>query len=109
MIVQVNLNDPPGLAVQREWDGPDATGNEIPNAGQVAYTSDNPAVATVDSVTGQLAYIWAGDANISGLDPANQLTSTSKLTVVAPPPPPAKAVSATMSLVPGSVVAAAKK
>lgn len=80
----------------QEWTGPNGTGTVVPNAGTIAYTSDNTAVATVDPASGIATGVSAGTANITGTDGANNLTASDVLTVNAPPPPPA--VSATLTL-----------
>ena len=80
----------------QEWTGPSGTGTVVPNAGAPAYTSDNPAVATVDPASGVATGVSAGTANITGTDPVNNLTASDVLTVNTPPPPPA--VSATLTL-----------
>jgi len=80
----------------QEWTGPNGTGTVVPNAGAIAYTSSNPAVATVDPASGVATGVSAGTASITGTDPVNNLTASDTLTVIAPPPPPA--VSATLTL-----------
>lgn len=95
MPLTVHLNDKPGSAKYQEFDGAGGTGNKVPATGAVAYASDTPAVATVDPVTGQLAYVSAGTATISGSDGGN-LPASDVLTVVA-----SVAVSATLTLNPG--------
>jgi hypothetical protein len=80
----------------QEWTGPNGSGDLVPNAGAVAFSSDNPAVATVDPASGVATGVSAGTCNITGTDPANNLTASDALTVNAPPPPPA--VSATLQL-----------
>jgi hypothetical protein len=80
----------------QEWTGPNGTGTVVPNAGPVTFSSDNPAVATVDPSSGVATGVSAGTANISGVDSANSLSASDVLTVTAPPPPPA--VSATLTL-----------
>lgn len=95
MPLTVHLNDKPGIASYQEFDGPGGTGNKVPPTGAVAYASDAPAVATVDPATGQLAYLSAGVATISGSDGGN-LPASDVLTVVA-----SVAVSATLTLNPG--------
>lgn len=77
----------------QEWTGPNGTGTVVPNAGAVAFTSDNPAVATVDPASGVATGVSVGSCNISGTDPANNLTASDSLTVTA-----ATAVSATLTL-----------
>jgi hypothetical protein len=83
-----------------EWSGPGGTGVQVPPVGAVTYSSDNPAVATVDPNTGIATGVSAGTANISGTDAGNNLTASDVLTVSAPPPP--VAVSATLNLVANS-------
>jgi len=80
----------------QEWSGPSGTGVVVPNAGTPAFTSDNPAVATVDLATGVATGVSPGTANITGTDPVNSLSASDVLTVNAAPPPPA--VSATLTL-----------
>lgn len=100
--LNVNLNDSPGLAVYQEFDGAGGSGNKVAPTGAVAYASDNPAVATVDAVSGQLAYLSVGVANISASDGGN-LPASGKLTVgPATIPPPGPAVSSTLTLVAGT-------
>jgi hypothetical protein len=85
----------------QEWTGPNGTGTVVPNAGAIAYTSSDPAVATVDPVAGVATGVSAGTATITGTDPVNNLTAGDTLTVNAvapPPPPPPTAQSATLTL-----------
>ena len=77
----------------QEWTGPNGTGTVLPNAGAIAYTSDNPAVATVDPASGVATGVSAGTCNITGTDPANSLTASDALTVSVP-----TATSATLTL-----------
>ncbi len=65
----------------------------VPNAGPIAFSSDNPAVATVDPASGAGTAVAAGTANISGVDSVNSLSASDVLTVTAP-----VAVSATLTL-----------
>jgi hypothetical protein len=74
----VHINDAPGLAVYQEFD---AQGKKVPPTGAVAYASDTPAVATVDPVTGQLAYLTAGTAIITASD-AGSFAASATLTVI---------------------------
>jgi hypothetical protein len=97
MPLTVHVNDVPGTALFQEWSGPSGTGIVVPPVGTVTYASDNTAVATVDPNSGQLAYVSAGTANISGTDAGNGLTASDVLTVSA-----ATAVSATLTLTPGA-------
>lgn len=83
-----------------EWSGAGGTGVQVPPVGAVTYSSDTPAVATVDPNTGIVTGVSAGTANISGADAGNSLTASDVLTVVAAPPP--VAVSATLTLVANS-------
>src|SRR5580698_3846563 len=79
----------------QEWTGPNGTGTVVPNAGAIAYTSSNPAVATVDPASGVATGVSAGTATITGTDPANNLTASDTLTVNAST---GTAVSATLTL-----------
>src|SRR5277367_4671815 len=49
----------------QEWTGPNGTGTVLPNAGAIAFASDNTAVATVDPASGVVTGVSAGTANIS--------------------------------------------
>ena len=80
----------------QEWTGPNGTGSVVPNAGAIAYTSDNTAVATVDPSSGVVTGVAEGSANITGTDQVNNLTASDSITVQTPPPPPAQ--SATLQL-----------
>lgn len=80
----------------QEWTGPNGTGTVVPDAGPIAYASDNPGVATVDPASGLVTGVSAGTANITGTDSADNLVGTDVITVNAPPPPPP--VSATLTL-----------
>lgn len=79
-------------AVFQEWTGPSGTGTVVPNAGSIAFSSDNTAVATVDASTGAVTAIADGTANISGKDSVNNLSASDVLTVQSP------AQSATLTL-----------
>ena len=81
----------------QEWTGPSGTGTVVPNAGTIAYTSDNTAVATVDPATGVATGVGAGTCNITGTDPANNLTASDSLTVNQPAPPPAQSATLTLT------------
>jgi len=99
-MLTVKMGDKPGGAVFQEWDGPNGTGNKVPPVGVVGYVSDNPAVATVDPVTGAFAYISPGTANITGSDNGvGGLSATDQLTVL--PAASVPPVSATITLQPG--------
>ena len=100
MPLTVHVNDVPGVALYQEFSGPKGTGIVVPPTGSVQYASDNPAVATVDPNTGQLAYVGPGTANISASDGGN-LPASDVLTVSA-----AAAQSSTMTLTPGAPPAA---
>jgi hypothetical protein len=97
MPLTVHVNDVPGTALFQEWSGLSGTGIVVPPIGTVSYASDTPTVATVDPASGQLAYISAGTATISGADSGNTMTASDILTVSA-----ALAASATMTLTPGA-------
>ena len=79
----------------KEWSGPNGTGTELPPVGPVSFSSDNPAVATVDPTSGVATGVAPGTANISGTDGGNNLTASDVLTVSAP-----VAQSATLTLTP---------
>ena len=87
-------------ATYLEWSGPGGTGVQVPPTGASTYSSDTPAVATVDPNTGICTGVSAGTANISGVDSGTSLSASDVLTVVAAPPP--VAVSATLTLVANS-------
>jgi Bacterial Ig-like domain (group 2) len=89
----------PVVAVFAEWDGPNGTGNQVPDAGPINYTSDNTAVASVDA-DGNVTGLSAGSANISGVDSVNGLSAQDSVTFTSAPPPPA--VSATLTLISGA-------
>jgi len=82
MDVTVHLNDSPLKAVQVEFDGPNGSGNSVPNIGPTSYTSSDPTVATVDPVSGFLKYLKAGVTTITGLNAGNGLTSSGVLSVI---------------------------
>jgi hypothetical protein len=94
-MANAHVNDKPGSYKYQEFDGPNGTGNPVPPTGTVAYASDNPAVATIDPASGQLAYVGAGTTNISASDSGN-LPATDVLTLSA-----AAAVSSTLVFTPG--------
>jgi len=97
----VHINDAPGSVLFQEFDGQNGSGNLVPAIGPVSFVSDNPAVATVDPNTGQLAYISAGSANITGTDAGNGLTASLALSISN-----AVAQSATLTFVPPAAQAA---
>jgi len=81
----------------QEWSGPNGTGDKLPSAGPVTFTSSDSTVATVDPnsglVTGVAATGGSAKATITGVDSANNLTASDTITVVE------TASSATLSLV----------
>jgi hypothetical protein len=79
----------------QEYTGPNGTGTIVPNAGAPAFTSSNTAVATVDPASGVVTGVSAGQATITGDDPANNLSASDTITVNAPS---VTAVSATLTL-----------
>jgi Bacterial Ig-like domain (group 2) len=79
----------------QEWTGPNGTGTVVPNAGAPAFTSSNTSVATVDPASGVVTGVAAGQATITGDDPANNLSASDTITVNAPS---VTAVSATLTL-----------
>jgi hypothetical protein len=85
-------------ALYQEWSQPNGSGVVVPPTGAVAYSSDNPAVATVDPVSGLCTGVSQGSANISANDaglPSPGLPASAVLNV-APAPPPV-AVSSTLT------------
>lgn len=98
MPLTVHVNDVPGKAIYQEFDGPNGTGNKVPPTGTVTYSSSDPTVATVDPITGALAYLKAGSTVISASDAGN-LPASDTLTVTAAP-----AASSTLTLQPGAPV-----
>jgi uncharacterized protein YjdB len=80
-----------------------------PNTGPISFASDNPAIATVDPVSGVVNPIAPGSCNISAADAANvpPLADSVAVTVVAAaPPPPAPSENDTLVLsIPSQTVA----
>ena len=70
-----------GHSVWQEFSGPNGTGDRLPTAGVVTYSSSDPAVATVDASSGVVTAIALGTAIISGTDAANNLTATDTVIV----------------------------
>jgi len=83
-------------AVYQEFDGPSGTGNKVPNVQPTQFSSDTPAVATVDPASGAVTAVAPGTATISGVDPGTNISASDVLTVSAAPPGPP--VSATLTL-----------
>jgi len=81
-------------SVWQEFSGPNGTGDKLPPAGAIAFTSSNPAVATVDPSSGLVTAVAVGTATISGTDQANSLTASDTASVTE------TAVSATLTVVP---------
>jgi len=81
-------------AVWQEFSGPNGTGDKLPPAGAVTFTSDNSNIATVDPSSGLVTAVAVGSANISGADAANSLTASDSVTVTE------TAQSATLTVVP---------
>jgi hypothetical protein len=65
----------------QEWSGPNGTGDKLPPAGAVTYTSSDAAVATVDPSSGLVTGVALGSAVISGTDAANSLTASDTINV----------------------------
>jgi len=100
--LSVKLTDTPGVASLAEFSGLNGSGSQVQNVGPVSFKSDNPAVATVDPVTGQLAYVGGGVANISAVDSGNGLSDSAQLTVDSGTTGGGTAQSAVLTLTPGS-------
>ena len=81
-------------AVWQEFSGPNGTGDKLPPAGAITFTSSDPAVATVDPSSGLVTAVALGSATISGTDAANSLTASDTVSVTE------KAQSATLTVVP---------
>lgn len=79
-------------AVWQEWSGFSGTGDKLPPAGPVTFTSSNPTVATVDA-GGLVTGVALGTCTISGVDAANNLSASDTLSVTE------EAQSATLTLV----------
>jgi hypothetical protein len=73
-------------AVFTEFSGLNGSGAITPDGGPIAFSSDNPAVATVDPVSGAVVAVSVGSANIIGLDSVNGLTAQDSVTVTAAAP-----------------------
>lgn len=67
-------------AVWQEFSGPNGTGDKLPPAGAVTYSSSDPAVATVDPSSGLVTAVAIGTATITGTDAANSLTASDSVT-----------------------------
>ena len=81
-------------AVWQEFSGPSGTGDKLPPAGAVTFTSSDPSVATVDPSSGLVTAVAVGSVTISGQDAANGLTASDTVTVTE------TAQSATLTVVP---------
>jgi Bacterial Ig-like domain (group 2) len=67
-------------AVWQEFSGPNGTGDKLPAAGAVTFSSSDPAIATVDPSSGLITQVAMGTATISGTDAANSLTASDTVT-----------------------------
>ena len=67
-------------SVWQEFSGPNQTGDKLPPAGAVTYTSSDPTIATVDPASGVITAVAIGTVTISGQDAANSLTASDTLT-----------------------------
>lgn len=65
----------------QEWSGPNGTGDKLPPAGPVTFSSSAPGVATVDPNSGVVTGVALGSATISGTDSANNLSASDTVTV----------------------------
>jgi len=81
-------------AVWQEFSGPNGTGDKLPPAGALTFTSSDPTIATVDPSSGLITAVAIGTATISGVDAANNLTASDSLTDTE------VATSATLTIVP---------
>ena len=106
VVGQVGTAGPPSY---QEWSGPSGTGNSLPPAGPLSFSSDNTAVATIDPVSGQYTPLSDGVANITTSDATNGLSATDALTVTSAPPPPAQSATLNLALGVGPVPAQVAK
>jgi hypothetical protein len=84
--VTLTLGEGPVVAEVEEFSGPSGTGTVVPDEGTIEFSSDTPAVATVDT-NGNVTPIAVGTANITAVDSSNAaLTDTVPVTVVAAAP-----------------------
>jgi hypothetical protein len=81
-------------AVWQEFSGPNGTGDKLPPAGAVSFTSSDPSIATVDPSSGLITAVAMGTVTISGSDAANNLTASDTAAVTE------VATSATLTIVP---------
>ena len=83
-------------AVWQEFSGPNGTGDKLPPAGAVTYTSSDPTTVTVDPSSGLITAVAMASSpvTISGTDAANGLTATDTVTTAE------TAQSATLTVVP---------
>lgn len=65
----------------QEWSGPNGTGDKLPPAGAVTFSTSDGNIATVDPNSGLCTGVALGTATISGVDAANNLTASDVLTV----------------------------
>jgi hypothetical protein len=70
-----------GQAAYQEWSGPNGTGDKLPSAGPVTFSSSSPTVATVDPNSGLVTAVAVGTATITGSDATNSLTASDTVTV----------------------------
>ena len=86
--VTLTMGAGPAVAEVQEFSGPNGTGTAEPDQGAIEFSSDNPAVATVDE-NGDVTPVAPGTANITATDSVNTaLTDTVEVTVVEAPPAP---------------------
>ncbi len=81
-------------AVWQEFSGPNGTGDKLPPAGAVTFSTSDGNIATVDPSSGLVTAVAIGSATISGADAANSLTASDSVTVTE------TAQSATLTVVP---------
>src|SRR6266576_6189766 len=68
-------------AVWQEFSGPNGTGDKLPPAGAVTFSTSDGNIATVDPSSGLVTAVAIGSATISGADAANSLTASDSVTV----------------------------
>lgn len=80
----------------KEWSGPNGSGDNLPAAGAVTFTSSDPSTVTVDPSSGLVTAVAMSSSpvTISGVDAANNLTASDTVTTSE------TAQSATLTVVP---------
>lgn len=93
-------------AVAQEFSGPNGSGSPLPLAGVIAWTSSDPTIATVDPASGLVTAVGAGQATITGTDPANGLSGSD---IVSDQPITAQSLVVTATATAGAAAPAVKR